>query len=683
MVRRSEVISRFQRDDGGHVAITFAMCAVPIFAMMGLAVDYGQAVSARARLQNAADTAALAAVRMKDATESERIAQAQKLFSANLAGDSYLASVSPTITVQGDSVKVVANAAVGTAFANIVGVSELDISTESNAAHVTSSSRKLELSIMVDLTGSMGSYRGGMTKIEALKDAADDLLSILFPNGATTSSNVRVGVAPFADYVNAGPYASAVTGLPAGGVGFANVSNLGSTRQGTFRGFYSGMTGNAAGSQVGATSPTGISSPLGASAPASVNAAGSTFSNGYCATPTLTTTTTTTLSVDKGHIKKYKSEYTGVRVWIDGTNTVYPEPLMKATDNEPYYPIDKNKTRRGASYEYDDKREWGYYIPMYNPSSFAQLTIVQRTDGGVTGDVGVRVDFDDDATLPPELKEASSSAGYWRIRRYKNDAFEYEWTTTGRYMPVWSGGTTTTTTTSVVAGCEPEVVAQPTSKLISCVTERQGGNAYTDISPSSSAVGAFNHGNTSISNYSSDGKCWVAGRELPSVIPLTNDKQDLSDFFANATIGGATPGHIGTAWAWYLLSPNWASVWPSDSTPSAYNASNVSKVAVLMTDGEYNIHYASPSAREQALALCTSMKAAGITVYTVGFGFSTNSRAGDGTAEGNAKDILAKCSSGTNYFHFPYDGAALRQAFSDIANALASELNINVVKVTH
>ena len=52
--------------------------------------------------------------------------------------------------------------------------------------------------------------------------------------------------------------------------------------------------------------------------------------------------------------------------------------------------------------------------------------------------------------------------------------------------------------------------------------------------------------------------------------------------------GGTTAGQLGTAFAWYMLSPNWADIWPADSKPAAYGTAKLRKIAVLMTDGAYN-----------------------------------------------------------------------------------------------
>ena len=149
---------------------------------------------------------------------------------------------------------------------------------------------------------------------------------------------------------------------------------------------------------------------------------------------------------------------------------------------------------------------------------------------------------------------------------------------------------------------------------------------------------------------------------MPAIIPLTNHRADLDGFFSipdNQLIGGSTPGHLGHAWAWYMLSPNWNGVW-SDHAAAEYTDTSTKKYAIIMTDGEYNTQYSDVDSATQALALCQGMKDAGITVFTVGFGFANDA---EGTAAGN---LLRQCASDNSHFFFPYDGAALRTAFQQI-----------------
>ena len=247
-----------------------------------------------------------------------------------------------------------------------------------------------------------------------------------------------------------------------------------------------------------------------------------------------------------------------------------------------------------------------------------------------------------------------SYASYWKTV----GSTIYYLLNSGSYNPVSSANCT--------------VAADQTGTLISCVTERVGGEAYTDAAAGTGTyIGAYNQGRSATAqNYSADGKCYVAGRELPAVIPLTNDRAMLDTFFANVTVGGGTPGHLGHAWAWYMLSPIWSSVWPSSSEPLAYTTPGLTKAAVIMTDGEYNEQYSSATSRTQALALCAAMKAKGIKVFTIGFGFAA--APANGSTEGNAKDLLTQCASAASFAYFPYDGVALRQAFQTIGTSLTT-----------
>jgi hypothetical protein len=162
-------------------------------------------------------------------------------------------------------------------------------------------------------------------------------------------------------------------------------------------------------------------------------------------------------------------------------------------------------------------------------------------------------------------------------------------------------------------------------------------------------------------------------------MPLSSDKQALLAKVTSLTAAGGTAGHLGTAWAWYALSPNWASLWPT-STPAAYGTDKLQKIAILMTDGEYNTQYdangiavnqnasscpqaANGCSTAQARALCTAMKAKGIVVYTIGFQLGGNQ---------TAIDTLNQCATEPGKFYTADDGNQLKQAFRDIALKLTS-----------
>ena len=115
----------------------------------------------------------------------------------------------------------------------------------------------------------------------------------------------------------------------------------------------------------------------------------------------------------------------------------------------------------------------------------------------------------------------------------------------------------------------------------------------------------------------------------------------------------------------------------SANQPAAYGTANLQKIAILMTDGDYNTQYNSsgigvdqnyvgscPDAANgysgaQASSQCASMKAAGITIYTVGFPIPSS--------DTTAINLLTQCASDPSKFYGAADGTQLQQAFRDIA----------------
>ncbi len=151
------------------------------------------------------------------------------------------------------------------------------------------------------------------------------------------------------------------------------------------------------------------------------------------------------------------------------------------------------------------------------------------------------------------------------------------------------------------------------------------------------------------------------------ILPLTDNKTLLKNTVDSYNAGGCTAGHLGTAWSWYLLSPNWASIWPTASKPEAYNNTGVKKVAILMTDGEYNTVSGTGCNSSTAVTsgnfatdTCAAMKAKGIIVYTVGFELTATS----------AIDVMNSCATDSGKAYLAENGAQLQAAFKDIADSI-------------
>lgn len=221
-----------------------------------------------------------------------------------------------------------------------------------------------------------------------------------------------------------------------------------------------------------------------------------------------------------------------------------------------------------------------------------------------------------------------------------------------------------------------------------CAAERAGPNAYSDSAP------VLSEKLTAI--YSLDGLCQPGSQN--TVVPLSSDKHLLTAKIDALSAAGSTAGHLGTAWSWYVLSPEWSNVLPPGSRPLSYSLiSQVSssgrpllqKVAVLMTDGEFNTQYCETGQRdksanvgrnekgdcepvngtsnEQTRALCAAMKAKGITIYTVGFQLQSG---------GEAEQTMSLCASSKDHTFVANNAQELKQSFRNIALTI-SDLHLS------
>jgi hypothetical protein len=190
------------------------------------------------------------------------------------------------------------------------------------------------------------------------------------------------------------------------------------------------------------------------------------------------------------------------------------------------------------------------------------------------------------------------------------------------------------------------------------VTERIGQEKYTDAAVSSNPVGYF--------YYSEPKQC----TNIQPLVPLTNDKAVLHNTINSLDVIGGTAGQVGLAWGWYAISPDFG-LWSGSSMPAPYPNANstLKKIAVLMTDGEFNQPYCNgiyagyvcPATNgdptDQAIALCKAMKAKGITIYTIGFQLPNKA----------ADDFMKSCATNSTTYFDADNEAELKAAFSQVA----------------
>jgi Flp pilus assembly protein TadG len=195
-------IWRFLSDRGGNIAVFFGIAIVPMTVAVGVAFDYTIAATDRTKLQHANDEAIIAVARALQANPSLTVAQQTAIVTA------YLASQVPELGATIAHYAVGANgqitldttAKVARLLTRIIsdptGQYAIIIGAHS-AAMATAPS--LEVALVLDHTGSMGESAGGMTKIAALQQAANNLVTTIMANSTT-----KVAIVPFSMSVNVG-----------------------------------------------------------------------------------------------------------------------------------------------------------------------------------------------------------------------------------------------------------------------------------------------------------------------------------------------------------------------------------------------------------------------------------------------------------------------------------------------
>jgi Flp pilus assembly protein TadG len=182
--------------------------------------------------------------------------------------------------------------------------------------------------------------------------------------------------------------------------------------------------------------------------------------------------------------------------------------------------------------------------------------------------------------------------------------------------------------------------------------------------------------------------------ETSEIMPLTKDKVALKTAIDGLIANNGTAGQLGTTWAWYMLSPEWSTIFTGSAAPRPYSEltqlgdtgqPKLRKIAILMTDGAYNTYQTSSfqDGSTQALAIqararqvCQAMKDTGILVYTIGFQLAKDL---------NAIRTLTDCSSthtidtgaSVHNFYNVETPESLQAAFRDIA------LQISKLRLSH
>ncbi len=187
-------------DERGNFAMILALSAIPLFGLIGLGVDVTRAYIAKARLQGAVDSAALAAAGLAGQSQDLIRDVTTQYFYRNYAQDYWAPPAAPAITFANDTVQVSASANVQNYFFSFLAQDHEIVAT---AAQALSEIRGLEVVLVLDVTSSMVEDGMRATKLDAMKKSAVQLVEILF-NANKDPGKIKIALVPYNASVNIG-----------------------------------------------------------------------------------------------------------------------------------------------------------------------------------------------------------------------------------------------------------------------------------------------------------------------------------------------------------------------------------------------------------------------------------------------------------------------------------------------
>jgi Flp pilus assembly protein TadG len=632
------LLARFRRDERGVFLVIFALLALVLIAASGMVVDFTRVQQARTRAQTALDSAALAlqgTINNTGVTAATLKVKAQALLTERIADTSVTAVVeSATPDTTAGKLTISGYISVPTYFVSLVGVQSI---RSAMLSEVTRSSSDLEVSLSIDITGSMApTYNNWGTKtsdkIGDLINASNTLIDLLVSDTQTPTYS-KMAIVPWSYSVNVGStYAANVRGTPTAGVSISNLT------------WYEGTSKNISSITQASEGVITISS---------------------------SSTTTGIANGDWVYISGVSgmTQINGRVGQIDSLNTTAKTFKLKVGGSNLC-------TTSGC----------GYSSYSTSSSDNFRKCLVANCLEVVTTSGAHGIASGDYVYITGTSGTSSINGNTWAPTILTTTT--YSLPSTSPSNGIWTSGGTSY---CVAYGCRyyrftGEDGATRVWQVNNCPTDRTT-NAYTDTAPNVTPLKM---------NYrdSSGTDC------IPNqIVPLTSNKTTLHNAIGtytgtrtlNAT--GSTAGHLGLAWGWYMVSPNFAYLWPTASQPKAYNSANLIKAVVFMTDGVFNTPYCNGivasdalsgaggdddhinctsqngSSQSQAETLCNSIKATAndTLLYVVGFDLAGNT---------STLNMLQACATSADHFFQADTGADLTNAFKAIAQSL-SELRIS------
>ena len=191
-------LKAFRRDCKGNVAVMFGLALVPLTLAAGVAIDMVQTNRTLTVLQAASDAAAIAGATSGANTSAETKTTIQKYLKANGA-EAVLDDIEEIVPVLNKPERTFSVRIKGkrnTSLMHLAGIDQTELSAHSE---VKLGGDGLEVALVLDVTHSMNADG----RLPALKVAATDFVETIM-EAKKTGADVRVGIVPFAEYVNVG-----------------------------------------------------------------------------------------------------------------------------------------------------------------------------------------------------------------------------------------------------------------------------------------------------------------------------------------------------------------------------------------------------------------------------------------------------------------------------------------------
>ena len=207
-------LEKKKNDREGNLSIMLAVSIVPILALVGMAVDLQNTNTSRSYVQYVIDSAVIAGSKEMQAGKTKDEIEAY----VDTYVDSALASKGLSITcgqaqvsfAEGSqNIDMSISCSQSTTLTALIGYEHLDFTVSSGSTYGVG---KVDVAFVFDVSGSMG--QNG--KMSALKNAAQDAVDILLPEGGsaiTADGDVRLAMVSYSSMMNAGEYFEAVTNV--------------------------------------------------------------------------------------------------------------------------------------------------------------------------------------------------------------------------------------------------------------------------------------------------------------------------------------------------------------------------------------------------------------------------------------------------------------------------------------